>query len=108
MGKQWKQCQTIFLAPLFAPIVAAITVGNIAGLIPLTMSGIGLRDYFVAAILGAALAEIPGCPVTALAPTLVMTGVIIAGGLFGGIFFLFDNAYRAKAPAYAPPSPPEN
>ncbi len=92
------------LAPLFAPIVAAITVGNIAGLIPLTMSGIGLRDYFVAAILGAALAELPDCPVAGLAPTLVMTGVIIAGGLFGGFFFLFDNAYRNKAPASEPPA----
>ena len=92
------------LAPLFAPIVAAITVGNIAGLIPLTMSGIGLRDYFVAAILGAALAELPDCPVSALAPTLVMTGVIIAGGLFGGFFFLFDNAYRKKTPASAHPA----
>ena len=93
------------LAPLFAPIVAAITVGNIAGLIPLTMSGIGLRDYFVAAILGAALAELPDCPVTALAPTLVMTGVIIAGGLFGGIFFLFDNPHK-KQPLQTP-APPE-
>ena len=90
------------LAPLFAPIIAAITVGNIAGLIPLTMSGIGLRDYFVAAILGAALTELPDCPVAALAPTLVMTGVIIAGGLFGGFFFLFDNAY--KKTASAPPA----
>ena len=90
------------LAPLFGPIVAAITVGNIAGLIPLTMSGIGLRDYFVAAILGAALAELPACPVSALAPTLVMTGVIIAGGLFGGFFFLFDNAYKRKTPAHPP------
>lgn len=88
------------LAPLFAPIVAAITVGNIAGLIPLTMSGIGLRDYFVAAILGAALAELPDCSISALAPTLVMTGVIIAGGLFGGIFFLFDNPRRKTV---APP-----
>ena len=94
------------LAPLFAPIVAAITVGNIAGLIPLTMSGIGLRDYFVVAILGAALAELPGCDVAALAPTLVMTGVIIAGGLFGGFFFLFDSAYKNKAPASAPSEPP--
>ena len=93
------------LAPLFAPIVAAITVGNIAGLIPLTMSGIGLRDYFVAAILGAALAELPDSPVTALAPTLVMTGVIIAGGLFGGIFFLFDNPHK-KQPLQTP-APPE-
>ena len=92
------------LAPLFVPIVTAITVGNIAGLIPLTMSGIGLRDYFVAAILGAALAELPDCPVAALAPTLVMTGVIIAGGLFGGFFFLFDNAYRKNTTASAPTS----
>ena len=92
------------LAPLFAPVVAAITVGNIAGLIPLTMSGIGLRDYFVAAILGAALAELPDCHVTALAPTLVMTGVIIAGGLFGGFFFLFDSASRNEAPTSAPPT----
>jgi uncharacterized membrane protein YbhN (UPF0104 family) len=90
------------LAPLFAPIMVAITVGNIAGLIPLTMSGIGLRDYFVAAILGAALAEIPDCSVSELAPTLVMTGVIIAGGLFGGFFFLFDNAYRKKTPGPEP------
>ena len=93
------------LAPLFAPIVAAITVGNIAGLIPATMSGIGLRDYFVAAILGAALAELPNCTVSALAPTLVMTGVIIAGGLFGGFFFLFDNPRRKQPPL--PPAPPE-
>lgn len=93
------------LAQLFAPIVAAITVGNIAGLIPLTMSGIGLRDYFVAAILGAALAELPDCQVAALAPTLVMTGVIIAGGLFGGIFFVFDDP-RRKSPAH-PPAPTE-
>lgn len=93
------------LAPLFAPIVAAITVGNIAGLIPATMSGIGLRDYFVAAILGAALAELPDCNIAALAPTLVMTGVIIAGGLFGGIFFLFDNP-RKKTPQQSP-APPE-
>jgi len=85
------------LAPLFIPIVAAITVGNIAGLIPATMSGIGLRDYFVAAILGAALAELPDCQVTALPPTLAMTGVIIAGGLFGGVFFLFDNPRRKTA-----------
>ena len=92
------------LAPLFAPIVVAITVGNIAGLIPATMSGIGLRDYFVAAILGAALAELPDCQIAELAPTLVMTGVIIAGGLFGGIFFLFDNP-RKKKPQ--PPAPPE-
>lgn len=91
------------LAPLFGPIVAAITVGNIAGLIPLTMSGIGLRDFFVAAILDAALAGLPDCSVAALAPTFVMTGVIIAGGLFGGFFFLFDNAYKKKEPASAPP-----
>ena len=93
------------MAQLFAPIVAAITVGNIAGLIPLTMSGIGLRDYFVAAILGAALAKFPDCRIAELAPTLVMTGVIIAGGLFGGIFFVFDNP-RRKPPAQ-PPAPPE-
>ena len=90
------------LAPLFAPIVAAITVGNSAGLIPRTMSGIGLRDYFVAAILGAALAELPDCQVAALAPTLVMTGVIVAGGLFGGFFFLFDNPRRGTAASGVP------
>ena len=90
------------LAPLFGPIVAAITVGNIAGLIPLTMSGIGLRDYFVAAILGAALAEQPDCSIAPLAPTLVMTGVIIAGGLFGGLFFLFDNPRRKTPDSPAP------
>lgn len=93
------------LAPLFAPIVAAITVGNIAGLIPLTMSGIGLRDYFVAAILGAALAGMRDCDVSALAPTLVMTAVIIAGGLFGGFFFLFDNPGRKRAVTTDPDTP---
>ena len=93
------------LAPLFAPIVAAITVGNIAGLIPATMSGIGLRDYFVAAILGAALKGLPNCSLSALAPTLVMTGVIIAGGLFGGFFFLFDNPRKKQPPQV--PAPPE-
>ena len=59
----------------------------------------------MAAILGAALAELPDCNIAALAPTLVMTGVIIAGGLFGGIFFLFDNP-RKKTPPQSP-APPE-
>lgn len=90
-------CDANVFAPLFLPIVTAITMGNIAGLIPATPSGIGMRDYFVNMIIAAALANsaaeyAPG----ALVPTLLMTLVIIGMSLLGGIFFLFDRTGKKK------------
>ena len=71
----------------FIPALAAITVGNIGGLLPLTPSGIGVRDYFVMTILvGGGMTQSDG-----LAVALVMSALIIFYNLLGGLFFLFDR-----------------
>ena len=66
-------------------ILGAITIGNIAGLIPATPSGVGMRDYFVMTILAAS-----AFPADPLLPTIVMTLLIIGFNLAGGLFFLIS------------------
>ncbi len=71
-------------APALSVAIAAITIGNIVGLLPLTPSGIGARDIFVIAILqagGIAAGQ-------AMAASLAITALILAFNLFGGVFFL--------------------
>jgi len=71
-------------------LLAAITLGNIAGLIPLTPSGIGFRDYILMKLLvvgGAALDK-------AQAAAILFTSLVIACNMLGGIFFVLD--YRRK------------
>lgn len=72
-------------------VLGAITIGNIAGLIPATPSGVGMRDYFVMTILTAA-----AFPVDPLLPTIVMTLLIIGFNLAGGLFFLFSPHPKAE------------
>ena len=67
-------------------VLGAITIGNIAGLIPATPSGVGMRDYFVMTILAAS-----SYPADPLLPTIVMTLIIIGFNLAGGLFFLFSR-----------------
>lgn len=67
--------------------VEAITLGNIAGLLPLTPSGVGARDFMVKNILQSAGMDAQ----QALAAALCFTMIIIAFNLLGGLFFVFDK-----------------
>jgi len=72
--------------PPIAATIAAITIGNIVGLLPLTPSGVGARDVFVIAILAAA--GISQGQATACA--LALTALILGFNLAGGLFFVFS------------------
>lgn len=75
----------------FSAALGAITIGNIAGLIPATPSGVGMRDYFIMTILAAA--SFPGDP---LLPALLMTLLIIGFNLTGGLFFLASRHPKSR------------
>lgn len=77
--------------------IEAITLGNIAGLLPLTPSGLGARDFFIKTILQSA--GMNGG--TALATALCFTMIIIAFNLIGGLFFVFDGRKKEIALASA-------
>lgn len=68
-------------------ILTAVTIGNIAGLIPLSPGGIGLRDLTVIAILGSGGIS-AGTGETA---QLLYTGIMICFALSGSLFFIFDH-----------------
>ena len=76
----------------FGSTLAAITVGNIAGLLPTTPAGLGVRDMFVIPILkgGGMNGD------AALAVSLVISGIIICFNLLGGIFFIFTPVGKNK------------
>ncbi len=65
-------------------VMTAVTVGDIAGLIPLTLSGIGLRDVTINVILIAG-----GVSNSATVPIL-FTAFIVFFNIMAGIFFIFD------------------
>ena len=69
-------------------VLTAATIGNIAGLIPLTPGGIGLRDLVVISLLtsgGIASG-------TADAAQLMTTGISVFSNLSGGLFLLFESS----------------
>ena len=68
----------------FITVATAVTVGNIAGIIPLFPGGIGARDVTVLAVLGAA-----GMPDCAEAQ-FMFTVLAVFFSLTGGLFFIFD------------------
>lgn len=71
-------------------LVAAVTIGNIAGLIPLFPGGIGGRDVVTITILvagGLAAGD-------AKTGQLLYTAVVLFFNLFGGFFFLLDPGRR--------------
>ena len=68
-------------------VATAVTVGSIAGLIPLAPGGIGLRDLTVIAVFSSG-GITAGNGETA---QLLMTGVMIFVSLLGGIFFILDS-----------------
>ena len=69
----------------FIGLLSAIILGSIAGLLPLTPSGLGMRDYVTLVVLEAAsfnnAASIP----------VMLSIVIIASNLIGGIAFFFPE-----------------
>lgn len=79
--------------PSFMVVLAAITIGNIAGLLPTTPSGVGTRDLFVIPILQAG-----GMPYdAALAVSLTITAIIVLYNLSGGIFFILTPIRNKEA-----------
>ena len=77
--------------PSLIGFLSAIILGSIAGLLPLTPSGLGMRDYVTLVVLQAAsfsnTASIP----------IMMSLVIIASNLLGGFAFLFPEKKSKKA-----------
>ena len=76
--------------PSYLTLATAIILGNIAGLIPLTPGGIGLRDLTIFAILQAG-----GFENVTLIP-LLMSLVLLIGNMSAGIFF-FDRGINRSA-----------
>ena len=72
--------------------IEAVTLGNIAGLLPLTPSGVGARDFFVKNMLESAGMG----KEQALASALSLTMIIIAFNLLGGLFFIGSSHKRKE------------
>jgi uncharacterized protein (TIRG00374 family) len=73
----------------FLALSSAIIIGNIAGLIPLTISGVGLRDATIFAILAAA-----GIDKYITIP-LLYTALILSFNILAGLFYVFDSKKKA-------------
>ena len=81
-------CILYGLGVSFSPLslIAAVTIGNIVGLIPLFPSGVGGRDVAAVLILiagGVAAGD-------AKTAQLLYTAIILCANLIGGLFFLLD------------------
>lgn len=76
-------------------ILAAVTIGNLIGLIPIFPAGVGGRDLTVIAIL------VAGGMLSADAKTaqLLSTALMIFGNLSAGLFFLFDPGRKKRSHA---------
>ena len=67
-------------------VIAAVTLGNVAGLLPFFPSGVGIRDLVTVTILVSG-----GVPeFDAKSAQLLYTAIIIIFNLLGGLFFIFD------------------
>ena len=69
------------------PLVLAISLGNTAGLLPITPSGIGTRDAMIKSILTAG-GFVEG---DAIAIPLLFSVIILLFSLLGGLFFVFNK-----------------
>jgi uncharacterized protein (TIRG00374 family) len=74
------------------PLFASVSLGNLAGLIPLTPGGIGFRDYTIMKLL-----ETGGMDLgMAKSVALMFTALIVLGNISGGIFFILDGRKKSK------------
>lgn len=76
-------------------IPTAVTIGNIAGLIPVSPGGIGIRDLTVIAILSSGGITSGSGEIS----QLMSTGIMIFFSLIGGIFFIFDTGNKSTPAA---------
>ena len=78
--------------PGFVGLTEAVTLGNTAGLIPITPGGIGPREFMMSELLKAT-----GMPkVYCDAVVLIFLVLILCFNLCGGIFFIFGGARKPK------------
>ncbi len=68
-------------------VIAAVTIGNIIGLLPVFPAGVGGRDVAVVTILAAGNV----IPEEAKAAMLIYTAILLFFNLLGGVFFVFDK-----------------
>ncbi len=71
-------------------VLNAVTIGNTAGLLPITPSGVGARDEVIKTLLAAGGMTIND----AIAIPILYTAVILLFNILGGLFFVFD--YKKK------------
>lgn len=76
-------------------VVTAVTLGNVAGLIPIFPSGLGGRDLVTVTILVASGVS----EADAKTAQLLYTAVIILFNISGGLFFIFDPGRKNKLPS---------
>ncbi len=74
------------------PFILAISLGNTAGLLPITPSGIGTRDVVIKSILTAG-GFFEG---DAVAIPLFFSALILLFSIFGGLFFIFSKNRNKK------------
>lgn len=68
-------------------VLTAVTIGNIVGLIPLTLSGIGPRDVVILSIL-----ETSGMVGNIVIVPVMYSLLIVVSNIICGLFFVFDRA----------------
>jgi len=76
------------------PLILATSLGNTAGLLPITPSGIGTRDAIIKSILTAG-GFFEG---DAVAIPLLFSALILLFSLFGGIFFVLSKKRKLNKP----------
>ncbi len=70
-------------------VLTAVMIGNIVGLIPFTISGIGLRDVTMLTLLLAA-----GMAGDAVIVPVIYSMIVIGANVFCAIFFIFDKGSK--------------
>ena len=74
----------------FFALTVAMTVGNIAGLLPIFPAGVGGRDVVnVMIMIASGIAE-----ENAQAAMLIYTAILLISNLLGGLFFVFDPGHK--------------
>ena len=68
-------------------IITSVMIGNTAGLVPITPSGVGTRDSVVKTLLMAGGVS----PGNASVMPIIFTMIILAFNALGGIFFIFHS-----------------
>lgn len=79
----------------FFDVIVAVLIGNIAGLIPISPGGVGIRDLVTITILVAGGVAAGDAKIV----QLLATAIMIVFSLAGGLFFIFDPGRRKKEEA---------